>query len=218
MAKTTKWILVSSLNSEAPKMSAEFDTEEELNKYVEHESFLNPDFFPINRIEVPVAKEEYDFSSFNDNPFKNDDELLLMGTFRLCIKNKTISDNKLEQFTIINDKDRIDKEWEEFTKQDPANDLQFQEMEEAGFKRALYSSKIRFENLSYKILIPFYPHRKEDPFDAIIIIRKKTKAESDIENEKLSDVKITYSDMMNDIYNEFSPEFTRLLTEQIEKM
>ena len=37
---TTKWILVSSLNSEQPKMSAEFDTKEELEQYVEHESLL----------------------------------------------------------------------------------------------------------------------------------------------------------------------------------
>ena len=214
---TTKWILVSSLNSEQPKMSAEFDTKEELEQYVEHESLLNPKFYPVNKFEIPVAKEEYDFSTFNDNPFKDGDDILLFGNFKLSIKNKNIEDHKLDLITLVRDKDTIQEEWEEFTKVDPANDLQFQEMEEPGFKRAIYSSKVKFDNMAYKILIPFYPPKKEDPFDTIVIIRRKAKADRFVEDKDLKGAKEYYSSVLEDIYNEIIMEVSHLITEQIEK-
>ena len=218
MPKTTKWILISSLNGDTPKMSAEFDSEKELDEYVRHEAFLDPTFYPINKIEIPVAKEEYDFSSFENHPFKNDDELLISVAYKLSFKNKEMVDYNLETICVINDKDKIDKEWENFTKQDPANDLQFEEMFEAGFKRALYSSKIIFDSMAYKILIPLYPPKKEDPFDVIVNIRKKSKAESNIEEKSLSAVRSIYSDIMDKVYNEFRSEINRLVVQQIEKM
>lgn len=214
---TTKWILVSSINSEAPKMSAEFDTKEELEQYVEHESFLNPTFYPIQKIEVPIAKEEYDFSKFNENPFKDGDNLLVLGTIRLQVKEKQFISDNLEQITIINDEEQIKEQWEEFTKVDPANDLQFQEMEEPGFKRAIYSSKVKYDNFAYKILIPLYPPHKEDPFDVIVILRRKAKADRYLEQKNLNEVKEYYSKVLNDIYSENKQEIEHLLTEQIEQ-